>query len=270
METLLAHEPAVRLGVFATLLVGLALAEARFPRRSRTFSRLARWPHNLGLVLLNTTLLRLTFPIAAVGVAGWAAERQLGLLHWPTLPDWAKTVAAIVLLDLAIYLQHRLFHTIPLLWRLHRVHHADVDLDVTSGARFHPVEILASMGIKLGVVVALGAPPVAVLLFEILLNGTAMFNHANVALPLQVDAWLRRWVVTPDMHRVHHSVQMRETNSNYGFNLPWWDYLFGTYRAQPEGGHSGMSVGLEWYRDARATRLDQLLIQPLTTPSSDP
>jgi sterol desaturase/sphingolipid hydroxylase (fatty acid hydroxylase superfamily) len=262
MDALLAHEPSIRLGVFITLLVGLALAEAVFPRRPRTFSRWVRWPSNLAIVALNTVALRLAFPIAAVGAALWAAERGFGLLNWLGWGAWAAVPVAFVLLDLAIYFQHRIFHAIPLLWRLHRMHHTDVDLDVTSGARFHPFEIFASMAIKLAAVVALGAPPAAVVLFEVALNATAMFNHANLALPRSVDAVLRWLVVTPDMHRVHHSVEVSETNSNFGFNLPWWDRLFRTYRDQPAAGHIEMTVGLEDFRAARAARLDQLIVQP--------
>jgi len=262
VSALLTHEPTIRLGVFASLLVALALAEAAFPRRPRTFSRWVRWPSNLAIVALNTGLLRLVFPIAAVGAALWASDRGIGLLPWLHAPAIVAVPVAFVLLDLAIYLQHRVFHAVPLLWRLHRMHHTDVDLDVTSGARFHPLEILTSMVIKLGVVVAIGAPPETVVLFEVALNATAMFNHANLALPPRLDAALRWVVVTPDMHRVHHSVDVVETNSNYGFNLPWWDRLLGTYRAQPAAGHDGMTVGLDVFREARATRLDRLVVQP--------
>ena len=193
-------------------------------------------------------------PTTAVGLALVAEARGWGLVHALGLPMWASVPLAVVALDLAIYLQHVLFHAVPALWRLHRVHHADLEIDVTTGARFHPIEILLSMGIKLGVVAALGAPAVAVLLFEVLLNATSMFNHSNVRMPLRLDRVLRWVVVTPDMHRVHHSIAARETNSNFGFNLPWWDRLFGTYRDQPAAGHEAMTIGIEQFRaPARAT-----------------
>jgi sterol desaturase/sphingolipid hydroxylase (fatty acid hydroxylase superfamily) len=169
---------------------------------------------------------------------------------------------AVVVLDMAIYFQHRLFHAVPVLWRLHRMHHADLDLDVTTGARFHPLEILLSMAIKVAVVIALGAPAVAVVLFEILLNASSMFNHANLRLPLAVDGALRWLIVTPDVHRVHHSVIRAETDSNFGFSLSWWDRLFGTWRAQPEKGHDGMTIGLPVFRNPEQLRLDRMLVQP--------
>ena len=264
---ILAHEPAIRLTCFGGTLAAMALWEALAPRRRRAVSRWARWPSNLGIVALNTLALRLAFPVAAVGLAAIAEERGWGLLNNLTLPGWAKLVAAFVLLDLAIYLQHVMFHAVPALWRLHRMHHADLDFDVTTGARFHPVEILLSMGLKLAVVAALGAPPVAVLVFEVVLNATAMFNHANAGLPESLDRVLRWIVVTPDMHRVHHSVVVDETNSNFGFNLPWWDRLLGTYRPQPSAGHEGMTIGLDVFRDPRQLRLDRMLIQPLVGPA---
>ncbi|HXH03307.1 MAG TPA: sterol desaturase family protein [Candidatus Competibacteraceae bacterium] len=262
---LLEHEPAIRLGFFLGIFTLMALGELFAPRRRRQFSRWLRWPSNLALVVLNTVLLRLIFPMAAVGVALLAEQRGWGLLNSVALPAALEAVAAVLVLDLAIYLQHRLFHAVPLLWRLHRVHHADLDLDVTSGARFHPIEILLSMAIKQAVVVVLGAPAVAVLIFEVLLNATAMFNHANVRLPEQIERVLRLMVVTPDMHRVHHSAIPRETNSNFGFNLPWWDRLFGTYRDQPAAGHDGMTIGLAQFRSARELWLDRLLTQPFRT-----
>lgn len=260
---LLAHEPAIRLGCFAGIFAAMAVLEALAPRRRRTLSRWARWPGNLGIVVLNTLALRLVFPVAAVGLAALAQERGWGLLNSVALPDWVKFVAAFLLLDLAIYLQHVMFHAVPALWRLHRMHHADLDFDVTTGARFHPLEILLSMGLKLAVVAALGAPAVAVLAFEVVLNATSMFNHANLGLPLSIDRALRWILVTPDMHRVHHSVVVNETNSNFGFNLPWWDRLLGTYRPQPAAGHEGMTIGLDVFRDPGQLRLDRMLIQPL-------
>jgi len=262
IETVLAHEALIRLGAFLGLLAGVALWEVAAPRRARNLPRRLRWPNNLGIVALNTLLVRAVFPVAAVGLAATGEERGWGLLNLAPLPDAVKVVAAVLLLDLAIYLQHVMFHAVPALWRLHRLHHADVDFDVTTGARFHPIEMLLSMLIKFTVVAALGAPALAVLIFEVQLNATAMFNHGNVRLPAALDRVLRLVVVTPDMHRVHHSVLPRETNSNFGFNLPWWDRLLGTYRAQPDAGHVGMRIGLEHFRDPRDAWLDRLLVQP--------
>ena len=179
------------------------------------------------------------------------------------MPGWIAVVAAVIALDLAIYLQHVLFHAVPALWRLHRMHHTDLELDATTGVRFHPVEVLLSMLIKLAVVATIGAPPIAVLIFEVLLNATSMFNHANLRIPARIDRVLRWLIVTPDMHRVHHSVEVRETNSNFGFNLPWWDRLFRTYKAQPAAGHEAMTIGIDAFRDAGELRLDRMLVQPL-------
>ena len=261
-DIILQYEPWLRLGAFAAVLAGMASWEALAPRRQRAVSRWARWPSNLGIVVLNTALMRALVPVAAVGIAALGEERGWGLLNNMALPGWIGLLAAIVLLDLAIYLQHALFHAVPALWRLHRMHHADLDFDVTTGARFHPLEILISTGIKLGVVAAIGAPAVAVVMFEIVLNATAMFNHGNVGLPPALDRVLRWIVVTPDMHRVHHSVVPSETNSNFGFNLPWWDRFFGTYRAAPAAGHEGMTIGLDDFRDPSQLRLDRMLVQP--------
>jgi sterol desaturase/sphingolipid hydroxylase (fatty acid hydroxylase superfamily) len=263
MDALLANEPAIRLAAFAGVLATMAVLEALLPRRHRAFGRLRRWPNNLGVVVVNTVVLRLAFPTAAVGVALAAEAHGVGLLPWLGLPYPMAVLAAVVLLDLAIYLQHVLFHAVPALWRLHRMHHADLDFDVTTALRFHPVEILLSMVIKLMVVVALGAPAVAVLVFEVLLNATAMFNHANLRLPALLDRALRPVLVTPDMHRVHHSAVEQETNSNFGFNLALWDRLFGTYRAQPAAGHEAMTIGMEQFRDPGELRLDRMLTQPL-------
>ena len=263
MNALLAHEPLIRLSVFAGILALMAGLEAWLPRRRRSAGRWLRWPGNLGVVVLDSLVLRLVFPTAAVGLALALEGRGVGLLPWLGLPQPLAVLLAVVLLDLAIYLQHVMFHAVPLLWRLHRMHHADLDFDVTTGLRFHPVEILLSMVIKLMVVVALGAPAVAVLVFEVLLNATAMFNHANLRLPQRLDRVLRLVLVTPDMHRVHHSVVPRETNSNFGFNLAAWDRIFGTYRAQPAAGHEAMTIGVEQFRDPRELRLDRMLTQPL-------
>jgi len=259
---MLTYEPLIRLGSFAGIFAAMALWELLAPRRRQAIGRSRRWPSNLGIVALNTLLVRLVFPVAAVGVALLAETRGWGLFRVLPAPASLAVIASVILLDLAIYFQHVLFHAVPVLWRLHRMHHADLEFDVSTGARFHPFEIVLSMVIKLGVVVALGAPAVAVLIFEVLLNATSMFNHGNVRIPMQLDRALRCVLVTPDMHRVHHSVAPRETNSNFGFNLPWWDRLFGTYRAQPAAGHEGMTIGIEQFREPRELRLDRMLTQP--------
>jgi sterol desaturase/sphingolipid hydroxylase (fatty acid hydroxylase superfamily) len=217
---------------------------------------------NLGLTVVNTIAVRLALALGAVSVAIIAEDRGWGLFNNLDLPAWLSITLAVLALDLAIYLQHVLFHAVPALWRLHMVHHADLDIDVTTGVRFHTIEILLSMGIKIGAIVLLGAPALAVLIFEVLLNATTMFNHSNIRLPAAADRLLRLIVVTPDMHRVHHSIITRETNSNFGFNLPWWDFLLGTYRAQPAKGHEGMTIGLEQFRDERVERLHWMLALP--------
>jgi sterol desaturase/sphingolipid hydroxylase (fatty acid hydroxylase superfamily) len=213
--------------------------------------------------MLDTVVTRIVAPSGAVGFALFAEARGWGLFNRLTLDAWLEFLSALFLLDLVIYLQHRLFHYVPALWRLHRMHHADLDVDVTTGARFHPVEIMLSLGLKFVVIVALGAPPLAVLVFEIALNGTSMFNHSNVRVPPVIERLLRWLIVTPDMHRVHHSVVRRETDSNFGFNFPWWDRLFGTYRPQPQAGHEAMTLGIEQFRDPDELRLDRMLTQPL-------
>jgi sterol desaturase/sphingolipid hydroxylase (fatty acid hydroxylase superfamily) len=261
-EVLLGNAPFIRLLAFAGIFAAMAAWEVLAPRREQRLARGSRWPSNIVIVALDTVLVRLVFPVTAVGVALIAEARGWGLLHAFGVPMWVSVPAAVIALDLAIYLQHVLFHAVPALWRLHRMHHADLEVDVTTGARFHPIEILLSMGLKLGVVVALGAPAVAVLMFEVLLNATSMFNHSNVRMPARLDRLLRWIVVTPDMHRVHHSIAARETNSNFGFNLPWWDRLFGTYRAQPAAGHDAMTLGIEQFRDPAEQRLDRMLTQP--------
>jgi len=259
---LLTDDPLIRLVAFAGIFAAMAIWEVLAPRRDQKLGRGTRWPSNIGIVVLDTVLVRLVFPTTAVGLALVAEARGWGLFHALDLPDWASVPIAVAALDFTIYLQHVLFHAVPALWRLHRMHHADLDIDVTTGARFHPVEILLSMGIKLGVVAALGTGAVAVLAFEVLLNATSMFNHSNVRMPIWLDRILRWIVVTPDMHRVHHSIVARETNSNFGFNLPWWDRLFGTYRDQPAAGHETMTIGIEQFRDPAEQRLDRMLTQP--------
>jgi sterol desaturase/sphingolipid hydroxylase (fatty acid hydroxylase superfamily) len=247
------HEAFIRLGFFVGIFAMMALWEWYAPRRRLTLSRRIRWSNNLGLVAFNTLLLRLLFPAAAVGMAAYATNQGWGLLNHFDVPYGLAIIIAVVALDFVIWLQHVMVHSIPLLWRLHRVHHADLDYDLTTGARFHPIEIILSMLIKFATIMVLGPPVVAVILFEVILNGMAMFNHANLRLPSVVDRWLRLLVVTPDMHRVHHSVEDDETNSNFGFNLSCWDRLFGTYREQPRGGHEGMTIGIRGYREPRDT-----------------
>jgi sterol desaturase/sphingolipid hydroxylase (fatty acid hydroxylase superfamily) len=249
-EFLLAHEPALRLAAFLGVFAAMAAWELGAPRRPRALSRRARWPANVGVVVLNTALVRVLLPGTAVGMAVFAGTRSWGLFNYFAVPHWAALLASVVALDLAIYLQHVLFHAVPALWRIHRMHHADLDIDVTTGARFHPIEIVLSMLIKLAAIAVLGAPAAAVVVFEVLLNASSMFNHANVRLPRGVDRWLRAAVVTPDMHRVHHSIEREETNSNFGFNLSLWDRAFGTYRAQPAAGHDAMVIGIPELREA--------------------
>jgi len=269
-EYALAHEPTIRLAAFFGIFALMAIWETAAPRRARLHSRSVRWTANLGLVILNSVLLRLVFPMAAVGFATLATERGWGLLNAFAVPDWAAFVLAVVALDCAIYLQHVMFHAVPVLWRLHRLHHADPDYDVTTGARFHPIEIVLSMLIKFAVIAVLGAPAAAVLIFEVLLNATAMFNHANLKLPAGVDGVLRLLLVTPDMHRVHHSTDVAEANSNFGFNLPWWDRLFGTYRAAAHLPQERMAIGVQGLTsDPRCVRLGGMLAIPFTDGGSD-
>jgi sterol desaturase/sphingolipid hydroxylase (fatty acid hydroxylase superfamily) len=259
---MLIQEAAVRLGVFIAVFSAMALWEAAAPRRARLYSRFSRWPSNLAIVALNTAFVRVLLPATAVSLALAGERRGWGLLNNLPVSAWMAIVASVVLLDVAIYLQHVMFHAVPALWRVHRMHHTDLDFDVTTGARFHPVEIVLSMLIKFGAVAALGAPALGVLVFEALLNATSMFNHGNARIPSRLDRYLRWFVVTPDMHRVHHSIVVNETNSNFGFNLPWWDRLLGTYCDQPAVGHQGMTIGIEQFRAARELWIDRMILQP--------
>jgi sterol desaturase/sphingolipid hydroxylase (fatty acid hydroxylase superfamily) len=255
-------EAKIRLGFFFGIFVLVAVLEILRPRRALTNSKTSRWVANLIMVALNPLSVRLVFPVLPIGMALLAEERDWGLLNNFVLPYSLNVAIALILLDLSIYLQHVLHHAIPILWRLHMVHHADLDFDVTTGMRFHPIEIVLSMTIKLIAVAALGPPALAVFIFEVTLNATSMFNHSNIRMPEKLDRVLRLFIVTPDMHRVHHSVIIRETNSNYGFNLPWWDRLLGTYKEQPERGHDGMMIGLSQFRDPKKQTLPRLLILP--------
>ncbi len=254
-EAFLSVEPALRLSVFLGVIAVMGLWEYLAPKRQPAFSKLRRWTTNLGLSVLNGLMLRLLVPVLAVGAAAWAESHSIGLLNLLGLPYLLSCLIAFILLDLLIYGQHVLFHHVPIFWRLHQVHHADPDIDTSTGIRFHPVEILLSMAIKIGAVILLGAPTVAVIVFEIVLNATSLFNHGNVRLPGWVDCLIRRVIVTPDMHRVHHSVIRRETDSNFGFNFSIWDRLFGTYREAPEQGHLGMEIGLQEFRDDGPTQI---------------
>jgi sterol desaturase/sphingolipid hydroxylase (fatty acid hydroxylase superfamily) len=257
----------IRVSAFAMVFSAMALWETAAARRRLGVERRRRWPSNLGILLVDALCVRALMLTAAVGAAVFAAGRGLGLMHLLGLRLSVAALAGFIVLDLIVYAQHVLFHKVPLLWRLHRMHHADLDVDVSTGGRFHPFEILISMLIKIAAVIAFGIPAVAVLLFEVVLNATSIFNHANISMWPTLDRLLRLVLVTPDMHRVHHSVLRHETDSNFGFNLAWWDRLFGTYRAHPQAGHLGMTVGLPTFRDLRELRIDRMLTQPFR---SDP
>mgnify|MGYP001819341967 FL=1 len=262
-DFIITNEVPIRLGFFFGILAVMAAWEVLAPKRTLTVSKAIRWSNNLALVFLNSFMLRLLFPAAAVGMAAFASEQGWGVLNYYSIPVMAAIVVSVIAMDFVIYLQHVLVHAVPVLWRLHRVHHADLDYDVTTGARFHTVEIILSMLIKFATIVVLGPPVVAVVIFEVVLNATAMFNHGNVSLPGGLDRVLRWFVVTPDMHRVHHSVEDDEANSKFGFNLPWWDRLLGTYRDQPRAGHAGMTIGIHTYRSTRqASWLPGMLALP--------
>jgi sterol desaturase/sphingolipid hydroxylase (fatty acid hydroxylase superfamily) len=258
-------EPGVRLSCFLGVLVVMAAWEMLAPRRRLTVGKPLRWLSNLGLVAVNSLLVQLVAPLGVVGVTVLAEARGWGLFNNIALPYWLVLVICVIVFDLAVYFQHVMFHAVPLFWRLHMVHHADLDFDVTTGLRFHTIEILLSLGIKAAVALLVGPAVLAVIIFEVLLNATSMFNHGNVRMLGPLDRLLRWIVVTPDMHRVHHSAVASETNSNFGFNLPWWDYLLGTYRDQPAEGHEGVTIGLSQFRDERQVeRLHNMLLLPFT------
>lgn len=262
-------EVLIRISGFGLVFAAMASWELLAPRRALAVGRRPRWGSNLGILLVDVVVVRVLIPTAAVGAALFAAGRGWGLFHLAGLRLSAAALLGFLVLDLVIYGQHVVFHKVTLLWRLHRMHHADLDIDVTTGVRFHPFEILISMVIKIAVVIAFGIPVIAVLAFEVVLNATSMFNHANVSMPPVLDRVLRLVVVTPDMHRVHHSILRRETDSNFGFNLPWWDRLFGTYRAAPEAGHEKMTIGLPIFRNVRELRIDRLLSLPFRDDPGD-
>lgn len=242
------HEALIRFCIFAIVLAIMAAAEVWAPARARHFPRRKRWPLNLAITIFNSAMLRFAFPLLAVGVALWAEVRGLGLFTWLGLPGWARFAAGLLILDLTIYAQHLVMHRVPILWRFHRVHHTDRDVDVTTALRFHPGEIALSMGLKMGFVVAFSIPASAVVVFEVILNAMAMFNHANIHLPRRLEPIVRALLVTPDMHRIHHSTQRTETDSNYGFNLSLWDRVFGTYCANPS--QANFVIGLSAYQNA--------------------
>ncbi|WP_117234880.1 sterol desaturase family protein [Vibrio maerlii] len=252
----------LRLAFFLSIFFMCAAWEWVAPRKTLTQSKTWRWMNNVSLTALNSLLLTILFPILAVEAAIIAKGTQFGLFHFLELPNIFTILVSLVILDLAIYAQHLVFHRIPALWKLHRMHHADLDIDVTTGARFHPIEIILSMLIKIVIVMMLGIPPIAVVIFEVALNGCAMFNHSNAKLPLKFDNWLRQWLVTPDMHRVHHSKIVKETHSNFGFCLSVWDRLFGTYIAQPQLGHDKVVIGVKDIEDSKEQRLDKMITQP--------
>ena len=259
-------EATIRLAAFAGVFAAMALWEVLAPRRPWAVGRASRWPSNLGIVAVDALAVRLLIPVAAVGVALLASEHGIGLFHVLGWPGWLAGLLGFLVLDLVIYGQHVVFHKVPWLWRLHRMHHADLDIDVTTGVRFHPIEILLSMLIKIATVALVGIPAGAVVAFEVVLNATSLFNHSNATMPAWLERLVRLLVVTPDMHRVHHSIVRAETDSNFGFNLPWWDRLFGTYRPEPAAGHDGITIGLPIFRDRRELRLDRLLTQPFRAP----
>ena len=262
-EFIASYEISVRLAFFFGVLGMMAAWEMAIPRRTLLVPKTMRWTNNLGIVALNTVILRMIFPAATVGMATVVETQGWGILNNIQIPYWLTLIVSVIIMDFVVYFQHVLFHAVPLLWRLHRVHHADLDFDVTTGLRFHPIEIILSMLIKIAAITVLGPPIIAVVIFEVLLNATSMFNHGNVRIPQGIDRVLRWFVVTPDMHRVHHSVDDDETNSNFGFNLPWWDRLFGTYRNQPRAGHQQMTIGINTFRDrSHCTLLPGMLAMP--------
>ncbi|MDY6971356.1 MAG: sterol desaturase family protein [Thermodesulfobacteriota bacterium] len=256
------NEIVIRLSCFFGVFTLIAIWELISPRRVLVVSKTKRWFGNLSIVFLDSLLVRSFIPVLPVSMALIAQKNGWGLLNAFDIPYPVMVAVGVIILDLVIYLQHLMFHAVPNLWRLHMMHHADLDYDLTTGLRFHPIEIFISMGIKLAVVAALGPPPLAVIIFEILLNATATFNHGNIRMPEAIDRVLRLFVVTPDMHRVHHSVTIRETNCNFGFNLPWWDRLLGTYRPQPAAGHEGMTIGLSQFRNPKRLSLPWMLALP--------
>jgi len=256
------NEIVIRIACFLGIFALIAIWELITPRRVLTTSKTKRWFGNLGIVGLTSLAAQLVMPIMPVAMALVVQKNGWGLLNTLNISFPLTVIAGVIILDFAIYIQHVMFHALPILWRFHMMHHADLDYDLTTGLRFHPIEIILSVCIKLAVIAAFGPSALAVIIFEILLNATATFNHGNIYIPGPIDRVLRLFVVTPDMHRVHHSVTIRETNCNFGFNMPWWDRLFGTYRPQPAAGHEGMTIGLSQFRDSGRLTLPWMLALP--------
>lgn len=263
------YESMIRLSVFAGVFILMISAETLFPKKQRVLKRMQRWSTNLSLTLISTLLVSLLFPIAAIGLAQYAQDQHWGILNVFNLPLWAHILVSIIALDFAIYVQHVASHKFPIFWRLHKVHHADRDIDATTGIRFHPVEIILSLFYKFAAICVLGPHMLGVFIFEILLNASALFNHANLSLPKSVDKILRIFIVTPDMHRVHHSVILKETNANYGFNLSIWDKIFRTYIAQPRQGHDKMTIGLAQYQSPKPSFILWCLTLPFKKGKQD-
>jgi sterol desaturase/sphingolipid hydroxylase (fatty acid hydroxylase superfamily) len=261
-SNLLAHEGTARLLCFLAPFALLAFLEIKFTRRTQKIPKDIRWPGNLGLMLINTIVIRILFPGSALLAARWSAYHEFGLFHWVEVPFLFSFVFTLIFLDMIVYYQHRAFHAFPWLWKMHRVHHADLEVDVTTGIRFHALEMVISMLLKSAAIILLGAPLAGVFLFEVLLNATSLFSHSNLGIPLGLDRFLRFTLVTPDMHRIHHSALPKETNSNFGFNLVWWDRLLGTYRTEPEKGQEKLRIGLDVFDEPKYLRLDRLLLQP--------
>ena len=268
-DAVLAYEPALRAGIFLLVLSAMLIWEVLAARRLQRIPRSSRWPGNFVVVVLGAITVRVGFPLTAAGLALMASDRGWGLLNQVEMPFDITILLSVLVLDMAIYFQHRMFHALPLLWRLHRMHHADLEFDVSTGLRFHPIEVLLSMAIKMLIVLLIGAPALAVLVFEILLSTSSLFNHGNVRLPHKLDRWLRFILVTPDMHRVHHSILKRETDSNFGFCVSWWDRWFRTYIDQPEKGQLGMRIGIENFRTENDFGLGKMLIQPFFLSDKD-
>lgn len=270
MQDLLDQEAFIKFISFVMMFLLMATLEIKSPKRASQLDKSYRWANNMSISLLNSVILRMIFPSAAAGVAIWVDIEHFGLFNSSFMLAWApwlKAIAGLILLDFAIWLQHLLFHFVPALWRLHRVHHSDLDIDFTSGLRFHPLEIVLSMAFKSCIILMFGVPVAAVLIFEICLSSASMFNHGNIHIPARVDKLLRWFIVTPDMHIIHHSWSLHETNSNFGFNFPWWDRLLGTYKSAPDYGYSGMTIGLHEFRTKKDARVDKLLLQPFARAS---
>ena len=262
IESMISDGALIRFSIFLALFIVFALWEIIAPRRMQIYPKAVRWVNNLSISTINALITWLFVPVTVLFVAASVQSSGYGLLNMIDMPHWISIIVAVLFLDFAIYVQHVIFHKVGFLWRLHRMHHADLEFDVTTAVRFHPIEIILSLGIKLCMVTLIGAPVIAVLIFEVLLNATSLFNHSNIRIPKSIEKIMRLFVVTPEMHRVHHSIIQKETDSNFGFNLPWWDYIFRTYRAQPKMGHLKMTIGIESFRDKRELWLDRLLLQP--------